>query len=229
MKQNFWAERWADGRIGFHQPKPHDLLARYAARLQPARSVYVPLCGKSLDLLWLAEHVAPVVGTEFVGAAIEAFFQENGDRPSTSEAPPFRVHRGAQIPSVALFEGDAFALTPAIVSAALGGPGTVDAVYDRAALVALDPPTRERYVDALVGLCAVGAKILLVVFDYDGSKLDGPPWAVGPEEVVRLFSPFATIELLEERPEPVGARYRQAGVSEIWERAYLISLHSAAR
>jgi thiopurine S-methyltransferase len=228
MKKDFWAERWADGRIGFHQPKPHDFLARYADRLRPATAVYVPLCGKSLDLLWLAGNVAPVVGTEFVGSAVESFFEEHEDAPVVVDIPPFRVHRGVKLANVALFEGDAFALTPAVISAALGGSGNVDAVYDRAALVALDPPTRDRYVAGLIGLLKGGGKILLVVFDYDASKLDGPPWAVGPGEVERLFGPHGTVELLEERPEPVGARYRQAGVTEIWERAYLISVPAAA-
>ena len=94
--------------------------------------------------------------------------------------------------------------------------------------MALDPPTRDRYVAGLVGLLKPGGRILLVVFDYDGTKLDGPPWAVGPAEVERLFGDHGTVELLEERPEPVGARYREAGVTAIWERAYLISLHPAA-
>ncbi len=228
MKKDFWAERWADGRIGFHQPKAHDFLARHADRLRPARSVYVPLCGKSLDLLWLAGNVAPVLGTEFVRPAIDSFFAEQGDTATVADVGPFRVHRGGKLATVALFEGDAFALTPAAIAAALGGSGTVDAVYDRAALVALDPPTRNRYVAGLVGLLSAGGKILLVVFDYDGRKLDGPPWPVGPAEVERLFGEHGTVELLEERSEPVGARYREAGVTEIWERAYLISLHAAA-
>jgi thiopurine S-methyltransferase len=228
MKKDFWAERWADGRIGFHQPKAHDFLARYADRLRPASAVYVPLCGKSLDLVWLAGNIAPVLGTEFVRSAIDSFFAEQSDSATVTDVAPFRVHRGRKLSTIALFEGDAFALTPAVIAAALGGPGTVEAVYDRAALVALDPPTRDRYVAGLVGLLKPGGKILLVVFDYDGSKLDGPPWAVGPAEVERLFGDYGTVELLEERPEPVGARYRQAGVTAIWERAYLISLNSAS-
>lgn len=61
MEQADWSVRWAAGRTAFHQPSTNRLLSEHAARVwgpRGPRRVYVPLCGKSLDLVFLAERLS---------------------------------------------------------------------------------------------------------------------------------------------------------------------------
>ncbi len=153
-------------------------------------------------------------GSELVGTAIAELFADNGLSDAVDEVGPFRRHRGERL---LVLEGDAFAVQPEH----LGGP--VDAVYDRAALVALHPQTRESYVASLVRVLAPGATVLLVTFDYDQSKLDGPPWAVTSEAVHTLYSAF-DVKLLEEREASAGPKFAAAGVSALHERLYALTL-----
>jgi thiopurine S-methyltransferase len=155
-----------------------------------------------------------VTGSELVGTAIAELFAENGLADAVDETGPFRRHRAERL---LVLEGDAFAVEPEHLG------GAVDAVYDRAALVALDPKTRERYVASLVRVLAPGAKVLLVTFDYDQSKLDGPPWAVTDEAVRTLYGGAFRVEIVEEREASGGPKFAAAGVSSLRERLYALT------
>jgi thiopurine S-methyltransferase len=207
MDQEFWNERWTAGQIGFHKSSANDLLAaHHEAGLRGHQRVYVPLCGKSLDLIWLRDHGHDVVGCEFVGSAIEAFFSEQFPEVKRLQAryPTVTVHESS---GVRIIEGDAFAVD----TFATGG--LVDAIWDRAALVAVDPANRERYVEALLRVLRPRGVILLVTFSYDQEKLAGPPWSVSDDEVTRLFGPSCTIERLQQRAEPPGPKFVEAGIT----------------
>lgn len=80
MEPAFWQKRWADNQIGFHQAQVNPYLQKYWPRLQlaPASRVLVPLCGKSLDLAWLAGQGYRVLGVELSRQAVEGFFREHG-------------------------------------------------------------------------------------------------------------------------------------------------------
>lgn len=179
MAETNWKERWQKGQISFHQAAPEALLTAHFGRLGLARgaTVFVPLCGKSLDLLWLAEQGHPVVGVELSALACEAFFAENR---IAAAAPvregPFRVHR-AKERSITLYEGDFFELDTSHV-------GRVDGWYDRAALIALPEELRRRYVHHLkTVLLAPHSRGMLLTVEYDQSTYPGPPYSVPPAEV----------------------------------------------
>jgi thiopurine S-methyltransferase len=134
MDKNFWHRRWQKNEIGFHMTDPHHFLQQFFPLLQtqPTDSVFVPLCGKSPDLVWLREEGLKVVGIELSRTAIEAFFNEN-DLPGhwTDETVlPFCLAEGYK-----LYCGDFFDLTATEVSG-------ISAYYDRGALVALPPEMR---------------------------------------------------------------------------------------
>ena len=78
MDTDFWLERWQNNQTGFHQDEINSYLTRYwsGLGLTQGSRVLVPLCGKSLDMLWLAEQGHSVVGIELSRLAIEAFFHE---------------------------------------------------------------------------------------------------------------------------------------------------------
>ena len=110
MERDFWSERWTTGQIGFHQPRAHDMLvAHHEAGLRGRQRVYVPLCGKSVDLLWLRDHGHDVVGSEFVGHAVDAFFTEHFPDLQRLQAryPTVTIHETS---GVRVIEGDACAV-----------------------------------------------------------------------------------------------------------------------
>lgn len=154
-------------------------------------------------------------GSELVGTAIAELFADNGLLDAVDEIGPFRRHRAERL---LVLEGDAFVVQPEHLG------GRVDAVYDRAALVALDPKTREAYVASLLRVLAPGATVLLVTFDYDQSKLDGPPWAVPEAAVHTLYGSAFDVKRLEEREASAGPKFAAAGVANVRERLYVLTL-----
>jgi len=203
MKIDFWAERWKEGRIGFHEGRTNVFLARHVDRLGAApRRVLVPLCGKAEDMAFLASRGHDVVGIEAIEDAVKAFFHEHELEPSVRELDGnVRAYSSGR---VTLLAGDVFACTKQHV-------GDVDALYDRAALVALPADVRPRYVAHLRGLLAPQSKALLVSFDYDQSKFQPPPFAVSEEEVRRHYA-GAQVTVLESGPLE-GPRFREAGIT----------------
>ena len=173
MDGEFWRSRWSTGRIGFHKSEVHpDLLQRRDAWLDSGSRVLVPLCGKTLDLAWLAERV-PTVGVELVPTAVEQLHAEQSIEAEVGVDGSFRAWRS---PNLTVLEGDVFDLSEAHVAG-------VDRVWDRAALVALRPDQRTRYVRHLRDLLDPGARVLLNTFAYDPSVMSGPPHSVTEEEV----------------------------------------------
>ena len=221
MEIDFWAQRWKEGRIGFHEGRANVFLARHADRFlsQPpqsqkhaSRRVLVPLCGKTEDMAFLAAQGHDVVGIEAIEDAVTAFFREHELEPEVRKLDGnVRSYSSGR---VTLLAGDVFACTREHV-------GPVDALYDRAALVALPPDVRPRYVAHLRGLLGPHAKALLVSFDFDQSKFAPPPFAVSEEEVRRHYA-GARVTLLDQAPLE-GPRFREAGVSGT-EHCYLIEL-----
>lgn len=186
MEFSFWNERWKTGQIGFHENKPNAQLVKYASRLAPARTrVLVPLAGKSRDVAFLASLGHEVVAVEFVEQAAREFFAESGVVPFEGRENGLITlrHQG-----VTFLVGDFFAVPESMF-------GTVGAVFDRAALVALEPDTRVRYAARVGSLVARGARMLLVTFVHD--LAEGPPFSVNEEEVRRLYQNQMTLELLE--------------------------------
>lgn len=181
MHAEFWQARWARSEIGFHLPEVNPYLQQYwpVLALPQGARVLVPLCGKSLDLAWLAGQGYQVVGVELAQRAVEDFFTEHELQPLVSEVGAFRLYRAG---AVEIYCGDFFALT----AQQLAG---CSALYDRAALIALPPEMRARYVAHLTQILPSGSQGLLVSLDYDQAQMDGPPFAVADDEVQRLFTP----------------------------------------
>ena len=137
MDPEFWHIRWQENRIGFHQQETSPLLVRYwpVPRTAPGNNVLAPLCGKSLDMLWLLDQGYRVTGVEISRIATEAFFAENSLVPAINQAGEFtRYHYDA----LDILCGDFFALNRDTA-------GDIGAVYDRASLIALPPAMRTAY------------------------------------------------------------------------------------
>lgn len=198
MKHEFWLERWEQNQIGFHQAEINRYLTGHwnELGLPPGAAVFVPLCGKSLDMLWLREQGHPVVGIELSRKAVEAFFHENGLTTAVSEGDRFATY---STEGLCIHAGDFFALTA-------GDLGEVRAVYDRAALIALPPSMREEYARHMATLLPGGAHILLVTMEYPAGALEGPPFSVTEEEVHALYGDNFSIELKASWEDAEGPR-----------------------
>jgi len=211
MEPDFWRQRWREGRIGFHLADTHPALPRYwpSLELTAESTVFVPLCGKTRDMAWLASQGHAVTGVELVGDAIAAFFEAEGLTPASEPVGELiRHHAGPYT----LFEGDLFALTPDML-------GKVSAIYDRAALVALPPDMRQRYAHHLDTL-APQAGQLLICLEYDTSRFDGPPFCVDAEAVESLYGASRSHNL-SRRPVPEEAA--PLGMSDLHESVYRIA------
>lgn len=201
MDSEFWIDRWETGRIGFHRSEPSvELLENEALFLGGgAHRVFVPLCGKSVDLPWLRSRGHEIVGGELSELAVRALFDESGLVPIVSDVAPFRVFTAD---GITVWCGDVLALRPEHV-------GAIDRIWDRAALIALPLEIRVRYAAHLAAL-APGAQMLLVTIDYDAGHTTGPPFAVSPDEIRDLYG--SGVRTLSERDivdaEP---RWRAAG------------------
>ncbi len=189
MHQDFWHERWRTGQIGFHQSAVHPLLERWWPQLGvPAGvRVYVPLCGKSLDMPWLAARGHRIVGSELSSIATRDFFATQGLEPARTSAGDFVRHTAGPYE---ILEGDALGLTAEIL-------GPVGAVYDRAALVALPPEMRSSYAESMARLVPPGVAMLLIAFEYPQEMRGGPPFSVEEVEIRARFGPAFKIEVLE--------------------------------
>jgi thiopurine S-methyltransferase len=213
MEIDFWAARWKEGRIGFHEGRTNAFLARHVDLLGPApRRVLVPLCGKTEDMAFLASRGHHVIGIEAVEDAVKAFFDEHELVPQVEQ---HNEHiRGYSAGRVTILAGDVFACTKELV-------GDVDALYDRAALVALAPNVRPRYVAHLRKLLAPQSRGLVITFDYDTSKFEPPPYSVTEAEVRHLYGGALVVQVDQGALE--GPRFREAGV-EGAERCFSITL-----
>ena len=214
MQPEFWHERWRSGQIGFHQSSADRNLSRHwpSLRLKLGSRVFVPLCGKSLDMLWLRDQGHCVIGVELSATAVEAFFMENGIPARRRVGADFDVYEARDLE---LFRGDFFGLTSAML-------GAVAAVYDRAALISWSPELRAPYVEHMATLMSSGTQMLLVSLEYREGQMSGPPFSVQGEEVRRLYSPrFKIDEIAREDVSAAESRMRSTrGVTELFEVCY---------
>ena len=179
MEHGFWHNRWATNQIGFHEPQVNPLLVEHfaALALPPGSRLLLPLCGKTLDIAWLLAAGHRVVGVELSELAVQQLFAELGATPRIQVLSD--ALKRYETDELTVFVGDIFALSRDLL-------GPVNAIYDRAALVALPATMRPRYAAHLseVGACAPQ---LLISFDYEQSQLPGPPFAVLAEELAVLY------------------------------------------
>jgi thiopurine S-methyltransferase len=216
MQPEFWQERWRLNEIGFHQSQAAGGLTRNwrSLKLAPGARIFVPLCGKSLDLLWLRDQGHPVVGVELSEVAVQAFFMENGIAARRRVLPEFDRYEAT---GLEVYRGDFFALSAARL-------GAVGAVYDRASLISWTPELRDRYARHLTDLTPAGAPTLLVTLEYDQAQKNGPPFSIDTAEVRRLYAAdYAIEELSREDVLDSEPRMRARGVTQLHEVCYRLT------
>ena len=217
MQQEFWHERWQLNQIGFHSQQINGHLQHNWSALSIAQDsrVFVPLCGKSKDMLWLFAQGVDVVGVELSPLAVQAFFTENGLSATTRQQGQFNV---SETDGISIYCGDFFDLSANELTG-------VNAVYDRASLVALPPEMRAAYAAHMQRLLEPGTKALLVAFDYPQHEMQGPPFSVQTSEVQALYRNWCDVELLyTEELFDKEPNFRDKGVSRMQEQVYQLKV-----
>lgn len=217
MEKDFWLDRWQREEIGFHEGETNAYLGRFWNEMQVALKsrVFVPLCGKSFDMQWLRQQGHGITGVELSEVAVQAFFRENGYVPVVTASGSFKQYEAN---GIRILCGDFFDLTREDLVG-------VQAVYDRASMVALPPEMRRRYAHHLVRILPPGIKILLITFDYPQAEMQGPPFALSSAEVEVLFSKYTDIIVLEQIDAlSQNPRFQQRGITRLQETIYLLKL-----
>jgi thiopurine S-methyltransferase len=207
MDASFWHQRWEKNEIAFHQTKANPLLVEYFHQLSLAKGnrIFVPLCGKTLDISWLLSNGHCVAGAELSQIAIEQLFMELGVQPTISGVGEVDQWSAKDID---IFVGDIFAVSRKIL-------GPVDAVYDRAALVAFPEEMRNRYTAHLTEITDKAPQ-LLITYDYDQNAMEGPPFSVSNEEVKRHYRVNYDVTLIASADVPGGLKGKCAAKENVW-------------
>jgi len=213
MEKVYWENRWDTEQTGFHLKDFNEYMLEFWPQVGAPKdaTVFVPLCGKTLDLHWFAQQGYQVLGNEVVAKAVGDFFREADIKP-TSEELDGVTSLGAD--GIRILLGNFFDLKPQHLEG-------VTAWFDRAAQVALPPETRERYYAHLASILPVGAVGLSLAFEYPQQQMSGPPFSVEEAEVRKHYADHFRIDLLERRDrlafEP---RMREKGLSYANEVIY---------
>ena len=207
MNHEFWHDKWQKQEIGFHEAKANPLLLANikALHLAPGSRIFLPLCGKTLDIAWLLAQSYEVVGVELNELAVNALFEEMHITPTISECGAL-THYSAD--GLDVFLGDIFALQADTL-------GPVAAIYDRAALIALPEAMRRDYSQHIRDLTGT-AKQLLITVEYDQSLLAGPPFNVSAAEVAEHYQPFYTLDTLAVQNIKGGLKGKCAANEHVW-------------
>ncbi len=177
MDHAFWHQRWQNQQIGFHRDAFNALMTRHFASALATGQVFVPLCGKSNDMLWLLDEGYQVFGVELSELAVQSFFAENQLKPKITQRGKFIEYA---VDELVIWVGDVFDLTATDLA-------SCDGWYDRAALIALPEDLRKNYVELLINRLPNGSKGLLITVEYPVGYRQGPPFSIVEEEVRDAF------------------------------------------
>lgn len=207
MDISFWLQKWKKNNIAFHKNEANPLLVNYFKELALGQGsrVFVPLCGKTLDIGWLLSNGYRVAGAELVEIAIEQLFMELGVEPTISGTGDVKHYSATNID---IFVGNILDVSSKIL-------GPVDAIYDRAALVALPDEMRHRYTAHLTEITGKAPQ-LLVSYEYDQTLMTGPPFSISNEEVNQHYGDSYDLDLLDSRNLPGGLKGKCAAKENVW-------------
>jgi len=216
----FWQVQWDKSNLFWHRDQCHLKLKKHLDVLtggQPNRLILFPLCGKAVDMAWLASQGHRVVGVEVTKEACEQFFAEQNMTPVITKIDGFTVY-SSQDGRVKIYQGDFFAFTSTY-------EGKFDAVWDRGALVAIPYEMRVPYVPVIVKLMAPGCNYLLNTFDYDSEKFSGPPHLVTLGEIKQHYGETCSIEMIDKDDTKPADNFKDKdGLYSLVEVVYLIKL-----
>lgn len=207
MEASFWHQKWEKGDIAFHQSEGNPLLREHLEKLNLAMGsrVFLPLCGKTRDLAWLLKSGYRVVGAELSELAINELFNNLGVEPKTTRVGKLTLYHAKDID---IFVGDIFNVSAEVL-------GLVEAVYDRAALVALPASMRHQYTSHLMKITNAAPQ-LLICYEYNQQLMDGPPFSISEAEVKDHYAATYQLKAVENKNVAGGLKGEVASIETVW-------------
>ncbi|XP_078395399.1 putative thiopurine S-methyltransferase isoform X2 [Cetorhinus maximus] len=217
----YWITCWEKQQIGFHLNIVHEMLKKHLDVLLNGRKqirIFFPLCGKAVDMKWLADQGHTVVGVELSEIAVKQFFTEQ-NLPYIQEPVPgmpgvdvFKTPEG----QISLFRCNIFDLSSLIA-------GPFDGIWDRGSLQPLNSSDRQRYSKLMITLMAKGCRYLLDTLVCTRSDFDGLPPKISESETRDLFGHACNIQLLDSSSTLTG-KQKLWGLESFIEEVHLITL-----
>ena len=228
MKASFWHACWERNSLGFHQKSIHPFLSQYLLPMitsqanlpetNKRQTVFVPLCGKSDDMVWLAEHF-DVIGAELSDIACRDFFAEKNIAVNpnliTNDEPKGEFKQYSH-QNITIWQGDFFKLSPEQLP-------RFDWIYDRAAIIALPQTMQQNYASHLATFISEHTQLFLISLEFPQEELEGPPFAIFEQDIKRLFPGFKVECIAEQALEDKTFAQRKFNVSYLKEKLYLIT------
>eukprot|EP01134_Creolimax_fragrantissima_P001545 CFRG1545T1 len=166
-----WKNRWETGSTGWRQEDVNESLLKYkelfTSQSDAKPTVFVPLCGSSTDLSYLAKEGMKVVGVEISEMAIETFFTNHDLKYTKAD----NVYTCDSL-DITIYVEDLFTFEKV---------KNFDFIWDYASFVAIDMELRPIYMDAVGRLLSPNGAWLLVNFDFSLEEVKGragPPWPI---------------------------------------------------
>lgn len=207
-----WHSHWIRKNPGFHEGQVNRYLEQFLPEfhLNPADTVFMPLCGKAVDILWLSRQGYQVIGVELSEVAVQAFFEESQVAYKATRQDQFMVYEAENI---TLYQGDLMHLRSSQLA-------DCKLVYDRASIVAIEPFNRAAYKYHMLEIIPAGCPILMVTLEYDQNIMQGPPFSVPVNEISTLYHPQYSVQFLHSNEQSTeGSRWRERGLQSLIESA----------
>lgn len=187
MEAEFWHKLWESNNIGFHNKEVNKLFLKNFIQLDINKEsrVFIPLCGKTVDIKWLLDHSYSVVGAELNENAIIELFNYLKLEPTIKTIGSLTLYSSTKID---IYVGDIFELDKSIL-------GNVDIIYDRGAIVALPSAMRERYTSFLASITE-NTPQLVICYEYNQNLMDGPPFSVKESQLKDYYSEYYDFKLM---------------------------------
>jgi thiopurine S-methyltransferase len=207
MDASFWHQKWQRGEIAFHESEANPFLVEHFGKLNLPKGsrVFLPLCGKTYDFAWLLACGYRVVGAELSELAINELFKDLGLEPEISKVGELIRYSANNID---ILVGNIFDVTTEYL-------GLVNAIYDRAALVALPAGIREQYTSHLMNITDTAPQ-LLITYEYNQQLIDGPPFSVVEDEVKHHYGAAYQLILIETKIVAGGLKGKVASTEITW-------------
>ncbi|XP_075682707.1 thiopurine S-methyltransferase [Rhinoderma darwinii] len=220
LSEEDWRQKWETRNIGFHENNIHPLLAEFLNEMQNGRTklnIFFPLCGKAVDMKWLADMGHNIVGVDVCEIALKDFFSEH-NIPYTEEAvagiPQAKVFK-SESGNISLYCCSIYDISDSVI-------GKFNGMWDRGAMVAVNPRDRERYSNVVLSLMAKDCLYLLLTVEYDPKLHKGPPFYVSESDIENLLGPSCTFRLLK-KIDGLTDRHKQWGLDFFFENIYLVT------
>jgi thiopurine S-methyltransferase len=205
MEKEFWITKWNEGQIGFHQSEPNEYLVNFFKEINlKGKTVFVPLCGKTFDMVWLKGQGAKVIGVELSDLAIKDFFSENKIPFATTEIENGTLYQSDEI---SIYCCDILNISSEIYT-------NIDYIFDRASLIALPEDIRKNYVSKMKDVMNNSSKYMLISLEYEGGG--GPPFSITKKNVHNYFSDLQVSDISSHEKEVTFRDETRTSISHVF-------------